>query len=68
MYSYEYERISSDITGWGFSGNKYETEGYKKIIAQRAQKGWRYIGFIPVLQRGTGHIEEMDLIFEREQK
>ena len=33
-----------------------------------AKEGWRYIGFIPAIQRGTGHIEEMDLIFEREQQ
>jgi hypothetical protein len=67
MYMYEFERISSGLTGWGFSGNKYETEEYKEIINKRAADGWRYIGFIPVSQRGTGHIEEMDLVFEREQ-
>ncbi len=67
MYIYEYERISSDFFGWGVSGNKYKTEEYKEIINQRASEGWRYVGFIPALQRGTGHIEEMDLVFEREQ-
>lgn len=68
MYIYEYERINSDLAGWGgFSGNKYETEEYKTIINKRAAEGWRYIGFIPALQRGTGHIEEMDLVFERDE-
>lgn len=67
MYIYEYEHISSDLTGWGFSGNKYEMEEYKEIINKRAEEGWRYIGFIPALQRGTDHIEAMDLVFEREQ-
>lgn len=66
MYIYEYERISSGLTGWGLSGNKYETEGYIEIINKRATEGWRYVGFIPALQRGTGHIEAMDLVFERE--
>lgn len=68
MFIYEYERIISDLTGWGFAGNKYETEEYKKVITRRATEGWRYVGFIPAIQRGTGHIEEMDLVFEREQK
>lgn len=68
MYVYEYERISSDLTGWGLSGNKYKTEKYKEIINKRAIEGWRYVGFIPALQRGTGHIEEMDLVFEREKR
>ena len=35
---------------------------------KRATEGWRYVGFIPAIQRGTGHIEEMDLVFEREQQ
>lgn len=62
MYIYEYERVNSDI-----SGNKYGIEAYKQIINRRAAEGWRYIGFIPAVQRGTGHIEELDLIFERQQ-
>ncbi len=65
MYIYEYERVSSDLTGWGLSGNIYEMEAYKNIIDRRASEGWRYVGFIPALQRGTGHIEEMDLVFEK---
>lgn len=69
MYIYEYERVSSDISGWGMiSGNKYGTEEYKQIISRRSKEGWRYVGFIPAIQRGTGHIEEMDLVFEREQQ
>ncbi len=68
MYIYEFERISSDMTGWGLSGSKYETEEYKEVIHRRASDGWRYVGYIPALQRGTGHIEELDLVFEREQQ
>lgn len=67
MYIYEYERITNELTGWGFAGNRYETEAYKTVIDKRAAEGWRYVGFIPAVQRGTGHIEEMDLIFEMEQ-
>lgn len=68
MYLYEFERIRSDFSGWGLgSGNQYSTETYQEIIAARAKQGWRYVGFIPAVQRGTGHIEEMDLVFEKAQ-
>ena len=67
MYIYEYERIYNDLSGWGpVGGNKYGTEDYKTIIDRRASEGWRYVGFIPAVQRGSGHIAEMDLIFEKE--
>mgnify|MGYP001852296659 CR=1 FL=1 len=68
MYKYEFERVSSGISGWGLmSGNRYGTENYRELIRARAEEGWRYVGFIPAVQRGTGHIEEMDLVFEKEE-
>ena len=67
MYTYEHETVSFEFEGWGFgSGNIYAVEDYRFIIDKRAERGWRYVGFIPTKQRGTGHIQEMDLIFEKE--
>lgn len=67
MYTYEFERISAGLSGWGpFGGNDYVTDDYRPIILERARNGWRYVGYIPVSQRGTGHVEELDLIFEKE--
>ena len=67
MYKYEYESISFDFGGWGFgSGNIYWIGEYRTIIDKRASDGWRYVGFIPTKQRGTGHTQEIDLIFEKE--
>lgn len=67
MYQYEFERISTDITGVGMlAGPVPGTEEYKEIIAQRAEAGWRYVGFIPAVQRGDGFWRELDLVFERE--
>lgn len=69
MYKYEYEKISSNLNGWGaFGGNVYNIESYREIIDKRSKEGWRYVGFIPTKQRGTGHIQELDLIFERQEK
>lgn len=67
MYKYEYEKMRSELGGWGLgSGNVYKTGEYQSIINQRASEGWRYVGFMPTKQRATGHIEELDLIFEKE--
>lgn len=68
MYKYEYETVSCDFGGWGFgAGNVYNIENYRSLIEKRAGDGWRYVGYIPTKQRGTGHTQEMDLIFEKEE-
>lgn len=67
MYKYVYRRIKNSLNGWGLiSGNVYGNDEHQEIINEMAKKGYRYVGFIPVKQRGTGHIEAMDLVFEKE--
>lgn len=67
MYKYEYETISCEFGGWSFgAGNVYNIEDYRSVIDERAAKGWRFVACIPTKQRGTGHTQEMDLIFEKE--
>lgn len=68
MYKYEYETVRCNLGGWGFSaGNIYSIGDFRSIIDKRAEAGWRYVGYIPTRQRGTGHIQELDLIFEKEE-
>ena len=68
MYRYEYETVSCHFGGLGFvSGNVYNIENYRSVIEKRAGDGWRYVGYIHTKQRGTGHTQEMDLIFEKEE-
>ena len=58
MYKYEYETVSCDFGGWGFvSGNVYNIENYRSVIEKRAGDGWRYVGYIPTNQRGTGQTQ-----------
>ena len=67
MYTYEYETISCDFNGWGPGyGNIFGIKDYRSIIDNRAAEGWRYVGYIPVEQRGTGHVQKLDLIIEKE--
>ena len=57
MFEYEYEKVSSELGGGGaFGGNVYSIDDYKSIIDRRARNGWRYVGYMPTKQRGTGHI------------
>ena len=67
MYQYDYETVSCGIGGRGFgSDNIYSIENYRFIIDKKAEIGWRYVGCIPTKQLGTGYVQEIDLIFEKE--
>ena len=68
MFQYEYESVSVGVDGWGpFAGTDYSLMAdHREIIDSRAKHGWRYVGYIPTRQRGTGHVQELDLIFEKE--
>lgn len=67
MYQYEYESIECNMDGFGFlEGNIYEIGDYQSIINKRAKDGWRYAGYLPTRQRGTGHVQKIALIFEKE--
>ena len=61
MYTYEYERMFSQ----GLI--RLRIEDHEAVITQRAQDGWRYVGYIPVEQSAEGLIIELDLIFEKEE-
>ncbi len=66
MYEYDYVKVKCKSTGWGgFAGGVYSMENYRRIIDERAKEGWRFAGFIPSKQRATGHIQELDLVFEK---
>ncbi len=66
MFKYEFERIRYTMEGFGLiNGTVYGHGDYQKIIQKRALDGWRYVGTVPAIQRATGHVEEMDLVFEK---
>ena len=66
MYIYEYETVYYELGGWGLgSGNIYEIDNYREIIDRRAAEGWRFVALVPTKQRGTGHTQEADLVFEK---
>lgn len=57
MYQYEFVELQSGIL---FDSNT----AYRKTIQRYAEKGWRYVGYMP--RKYTGVIPTtLDLIFER---
>ena len=69
MYKYAYKRVKYNLHGWRpFTGNAYGQDEHQEIINEMSKKGYIYVGFVPVRQRGTGHIEIMDLVFEKQIK
>ena len=58
MKKYEYVNIKIAK----FVGAK--SEGHREIIDEYAQKGYRYVGYLPTEISDYGKIKKMDLIFE----
>ena len=59
MYTYEYERVYVEVFF------HLEAKDHKEVIARRAESGWRYVGFIPVVWANGNTLAEMDLVFEK---
>ena len=60
MKKYEFVTIkSSKVVGAKF-------DEHRKIIAEHAAMGYRYVGFIPTELSDAGKIKAMDLVFETE--
>ncbi len=62
MKKYEFVSIRSSKV----VGAKYEE--HRKIIAEYAAKGYRYVGYIPTDLSDAGKIKAMDLVFELDKR
>ena len=66
-FEYEFEPLELSAGGYSlFGGVGIQMEGHQEIICRRGAEGWRYVGWLPVKQRATGHVEEVELVFCRE--
>lgn len=69
MKKVEFVRIESKMKGFGIGkGVKYIFDDFRDVITEKIEQGWDYAGYVPVVQRGTGDIEQIDLIFIKETK
>ena len=60
MKKYEYVSVRTNR----FFGAK--SDKHREIIDEYAEKGWRYVGFIPTKMSDYGKLKEMDLVFEKD--
>ncbi len=66
MKKVEFVRIKADLIGFGVGkGIKSRFESIEDIIKERIENGWSYMGYVPIETRGTGDIETLSLIFQR---
>lgn len=56
----KYEYVSLHVGR--FIGAK--SKEHRQIIEEYAQKGYRYVGYIPTNMSDYGKIKDMDLVFE----
>lgn len=62
-------RIKATLVTYGdMKGLQYTFEDVRTVITEKLSEGFNYCGFVPVILRGTGEMDEIDLIFERELK
>ena len=63
----EYTFVSVACTA-SAGGAKVAFDSHRDIISEYARMGMRYVGWIPTVMDGYGHIKEIDLIFEGKEK
>lgn len=69
-YRYEFVALELEVGHQGYSmlgGIGLTLEGHQAIIRARAADGWRYCGWLPLWQRAEGYIEQVELVFERQE-
>lgn len=49
-------------------GAKISFDEHRDIIIECAKQGMHYVGWVPTLMDGYGHIKEIDLIFENQKE
>lgn len=68
MKKVEFVELRSELSGFGLGkGTRYTFDGVENIIKERIENGWDYCGYVPLETRGTGDIEVMSLIFQKDE-
>ncbi|MEW4414562.1 DUF4177 domain-containing protein [Clostridium sp. AN503] len=68
MRKVEFVKVSSVLVGYGLGkGSKYSFEGIEDMIKDKIESGWEYTGYVPLETRGTGDMETISLIFQKEE-
>ena len=66
MKQVKFIEIKSETAGWGaFKGSKYVFPNINETIEKMLKEGWEYCGYVPNETRGTGDIEKLSLVFQK---
>lgn len=69
MKKVKFIEIRSEISGWGgLKGEKCVFPKINETIEEMIKEGWEYCGFVPNEARGTGEIETISLVFQKEER
>lgn len=67
MKKIEFVRVRSEVCGYGLGkGARYSFKEAEAIIKEYIENDWSFKGYIPIETRGTGDIETMSLIFQKD--
>ena len=68
MKKVEFVRVKAELSGYGFGkGIKSSFDSVEEIIKERIMDGWSFEGYVPIETRGTGDIETLSLVFQRDE-
>ncbi len=68
MKKIEFVKVRSEVCGYGLGkGSRYSFKKAEEIIKEYIENDWSFAGYIPIETRGTGDIETMSLIFQKEE-
>lgn len=68
MKKVEFVRVTAGLSGYGLGkGIKSSFEPIEEIIEKRIMDGWSFQGYVPIETRGTGELETLSLIFQRDE-
>lgn len=68
MRKVEFVRIKSETNGFAFvKGITNTFNGVEETIKERIENGWEFGGYVPLTTRGTGEIETMTLVFQKDE-
>ncbi|MEB7954572.1 DUF4177 domain-containing protein [Enterococcus faecalis] len=65
MKEYIFEKVTCSTS---HGGAKISFEDHRDKIIAFAQRGLCYVGWLPRVMDGYGHIKEIDLIFEKQRE
>lgn len=69
MKKVKFIEIKSELCSWGgFKGTKYIFPEINETVEDMIKKGWEYCGYVPNSTRGTGEIETLSLIFQKDEE